>query len=219
MKEERVVFPCGDISLEGVLHLPGGSGPFPAVVMCHPHPLFGGSMSNNIVLGVCQALVQDSIAAFRFNFRGVGGSQGVFDGGVGEQEDVRAALTFISSLEGIGPGRIGLAGYSFGAGIALSVAPQDGRVQSLALISPVSSSSGAGGLQGYIKPKLLISGNDDEFIPPQEFQRLIREAAEPKEHEIISGADHFWWGYEQEVGWRVASFFAVALRQAPPLAI
>ena len=122
MKRVHISFPAGDITLEGVWHLPESSGPLPAVIVCHPHSLYGGNMSNNIVFGVCQALALNEIAALRFNFRGVGKSGGEFGGGAAEQEDVRAALDLVLSTPNIDPERIGLAGYSFGGGVALAVA-------------------------------------------------------------------------------------------------
>lgn len=75
MKEERVNFPSGTILLEGILAIPQGAGPFPAVIVCHPHPLYGGSMDNNVVNSLSEALAQASLISFKFNFRGVGGSQ------------------------------------------------------------------------------------------------------------------------------------------------
>ena len=86
--ETRVTFPCSDRSLEGVSSVPEGKGPFTAVVVCHPHPLYGGMMDNNVVIAVCRAVSQTSIASLRFNFRGVGRSQGGHAEGVGEQDDV-----------------------------------------------------------------------------------------------------------------------------------
>jgi len=211
MKESNVPFPCGSLSLEGALHLPEGSGPFPAVAVCHPHPLFGGSMWNNVVIPICEALAREGILAFRFNFRGVEGSEGVFGGGIEEQEDVKAALSFLSSMEGVDPGRIGLAGYSFGAMVALPVALQDGRVQALALISLLLASSAPEPLTSYLKPKLLLCGSRDYFIPIPDFLRLVEGIPEPKQYEVISGADHFWWGYEGEAARAVAAFFANTL--------
>ena len=117
MREVRLEFKSGGLSLEGVLALPGGTGPFPAVIVCHPHSLYGGSMSNSVVVAICQALARQSIAALRFNFRGVGRSGGNYGGGIDEQEDVRAALALVPSTSEIDPKKIGLAGYSFGAGV------------------------------------------------------------------------------------------------------
>ncbi|HJX69980.1 MAG TPA: hypothetical protein VJ441_02685, partial [Dehalococcoidia bacterium] len=102
--------------------MPQGEPPFPAVAVCHPHPLYGGDMHNNIVLAICSALAEASIAAFRFNFRGVGRSQGAFAEGVGAQEDVKAALAFLTPSSKVDSQRVGLAGYSFGTRVALPVA-------------------------------------------------------------------------------------------------
>ena len=206
MSSARTMFPCGDIVLEGEWHLPQATGSFPVVTVCHPHPLYGGDMSNNVVLAICQALAQQSIAAFRFNFRGVGKSGGTLGGGIALQEDVKAALAFVSSTPNIDPKRIGLAGYSFGASVALPVALQDEQVNLLALVSPALSDSGWEQLKGYSKPKFLISGNYDFVIPLQQFQQYIQDIPEPKEYQIISGADHFWQGYEEEVARKVAHF-------------
>lgn len=207
MKRVPVTFPCGDISLEGIWHLPEAASLLPAVIVCHPHPLYGGNMSNNVVFAICQVLAQRSIAAFRFNFRGVGKSEGDFGEGITEQEDVKAALTFISTTPDIDRKRIGLTGYSFGAGVALPVALQDERVNLLALVSPALSDSGWEQLKGCTKPKLLISGNHDSVIPLSQFEQYIKDIPEPKYCQVISGADHFWQGYEEEVAQKVAQFF------------
>ncbi len=113
-----------------------GRRPFPAVVVCHPHPLYGGDMYNNVVSVICQALAQESIATLRFNFRGVGRSEGNHEEGVGEQDDVVAALDFLQSSDGVDKGRLGLAGYSFGTRVVMPVALRDSRVRAVALVSP-----------------------------------------------------------------------------------
>ena len=96
MKSRRVRFPCGQLTLEGVLHEVESPSPVPAVVICHPHPLYGGDMDNNVVVAVAMGLARDGIAALRFNFRGTGDSDGAFGGGIGEREDVSAALAFLA---------------------------------------------------------------------------------------------------------------------------
>ena len=110
-----------------------------------------------------------SIAALRFNFRGVGKSGGAFGEGIGEQEDVRAALDFVLATPGIDQERIGLAGYSFGGGVALPVAVKDERVKLLALVSPALSELGWEELKGYGKPKFVIIGENDFVIPERKF--------------------------------------------------
>lgn len=209
MKEARGEFPCGDLLLEGIITLPEGEGPFPAVVVCHPHPLYGGNMDNNVVLAVCQALVAESMVTLRFNFRGVGNSEGKFGQGVDEQQDAIAAISCLDGMKEVDLGKIGLAGYSFGATVALSTAPKDERVQAVVAISPPLSSPES--LKEYLKPKLLLCGGKDAFIPQHNFLRLVDGLPEPKEQVIIPNADHFWWGCEEEAVRRVADFFASVL--------
>ncbi|MBI2328646.1 MAG: alpha/beta hydrolase [Chloroflexi bacterium] len=213
MDSTHAEFPCGDISLEGELHLPQGRGPFPGVVVCHPHPLYGGDMFNNIVMAICQLLSRHSIAAFRFNFRGVGSSGGQFGGGIGEQEDVRAALDFLLATPDIDPERIGLAGYSFGASVSLAVALEEERVSLLALVSPALADSGWEQLKGYHQAKFLIVGDADSVIPLARFQQHIKAVAVPKQYQVVPGADHFWRGYEEAVARQVTLFFAAGFSQ------
>jgi alpha/beta superfamily hydrolase len=205
LRREHTTIPCGDISLEAVWHFPDSKGPWPAVVVCHPHPLYGGTMSSNVVFGICQALAEKSIAALRFNFRGVGKSRGEFGEGIAEQEDVKAALDFATATDGIDKERIGLVGFSFGGGVALPVALRDERVKLLALVSPALAEGGWEELVRYNKPKFVIVGEND-FVIPRE--KLLRYAEDRPEHyQIIAGADHFWGGYEKEVAEKVSRFF------------
>jgi alpha/beta superfamily hydrolase len=207
LKQKQVSFPCGKLTLEGLCYLPTGEGVFPAVVLCHPHPLYGGSMNNNVILAVSSALVKKSIIAFMFNFRGVGGSQGNFGGGVAEREDAAAAIDWITSQPETDNERLGLAGYSFGAMVALPTGCAHEAVKALALISMPSGQEQISQLHTCAKPKLLISGTDDMVVPVAEAQLMGKEAAEPKQFELISGADHIWWGYEEAMAEKVAGFF------------
>ena len=213
MHSTHTEFPCGDISLEGELHLPQGRGPFPSVVVCHPHPLYGGNMLNNIVVTICQALSQQSIAAFRFNFRGVGNSGGEFGEGITEQEDVKAALDFLSATPDIDTARIGLVGYSFGAGVALPVALQDERISLLALVSPALSDFAWEQLKEYHRAKFIIVGDADSVISLERFRQHIEDVADPEQYQVVSGADHFWRGYEEEVARQVTRFLVAGFGQ------
>jgi alpha/beta superfamily hydrolase len=210
LKRLHISFPSGELSLEGVWHLPDSNGPLPAVIVCHPHPLYGGSMSANVVFGICQALAEAGIAALRFNFRGVGQSQGRFGGGMAEQDDARAALDLVLAAENIDKDRIGLAGYSFGGGVAAAVAAGEERIRMLALVSPALM-EGNEQLKEYIKPKLIIIGENDDVIPQGELRELFEGMPEPKQYEVIAGADHFWGGYEEVVAERVTGFFEEGL--------
>jgi alpha/beta superfamily hydrolase len=210
MIENRVKFPCGDLILEGMTVVPESKGPFPGVVVCHPHPQYGGEMNNNVVVPICLALAQASIASLRFNFRGVGASQGKFADGIGEREDVVAAISYLSTLEAVDKDRIGLCGYSFGGAVSLEVAPADGRVKALALISPEISTYVP--LKQYTKPKLIVCGGADQFVSIISLQRLAEELPPPNDFELVSGADHFWGGYEDKVAARVTAFFVNMLK-------
>lgn len=211
MKEIRVSFPSGELFLEGVLAIPEGAGPFPAVIVCHPHPLYGGSMDNNVVYSLSETLTQASLASFKFNFRGVGGSQGEFGQGIGEQEDVEAAISFINTVKKVDSKRIGLAGYSAGAGFALPVGLNDVRIKALAAVSPPLPMFDFDFLKSCPKPKLLISGSRDNFTPADQFFEFCQSLPEPKEYESIEGADHFWGGYESSLAAKVTAFFTKVL--------
>ena len=158
MKRLDVRFASGELSLEGVLHIPDGVGPFPAVIVCHPHSLYGGSMDNNVVCGVSDALVEASFISLKFNFRGVGGSQGYYSQGAGEKGDVDAAISFVSTAEEVDSERLGLVGYSAGAAFALPVAVADARIKALTVIAPPLSMFDFMPLHRCLKPKLMISG-------------------------------------------------------------
>jgi len=207
--EKQAFIPSQDLTLEGVVHIPEGDGPFPGVVVCHPHPEYGGSMLDAVVISVCQALVRKSIVALRFNFRGVGMSGGEFANGLGEREDVMAALVFLSSFDAVDGSRIGLAGYSFGAVVSLMAASQASEVKALALVSPPVSffPFGSEQLSSYEKPKFVICGTVDPFVPYRDLQQLLK----PAELEGVDGADHFWFREYRRVGESVASFFTSVL--------
>jgi alpha/beta superfamily hydrolase len=211
MKKTRVSFSSGGLVLEGILATPEGDGLFPAVIVCHPHPLYGGSMDNNVVDNISETLTQASLTSFKFNFRGVGGSQGEFGQGIGEQEDVKAAISFISTVKEIDSKRIGLAGYSAGAGFALSVGFNDDRIRALAAVSPPLPMFDFDFLKSCPKPKLLISGSRDDLIPINQFLEFCQNLPEPRECESIEGADHLWWGYESRLAAKVADFFTKVL--------
>lgn len=195
-----LTFRSGDLSLEAALHLPSTT-PAPGVVVCHPHPLYGGDMDNNVVVAACQALVARGFAALRFNFRGVGESDGAFDDGRGERDDVGAALAHLASLSEVDAKRIGLIGYSFGAIMAAEVA--SGDLRALALVSPPLAFTDLKVVWGC--PALLLSGDMDTLAPADRL-RVVAEAP-GVELRTVPDADHSWWGYEDVLGAALADFF------------
>ncbi len=206
-----VKFPCGDITLEGEWHLLAGDGTVPAVVVCHPYPPGGGTMHNNVVMAVCQALYEKGIAAFRFNFRGVRGSEGSFGNGIDEREDVKAALDFILTEQRVDKNRVGLAGYSFGAAVSLQVAVNDERVKMLALCSAPMRSNAWEQLEAYNNPKIYAIGDSDQMVSVDDFREQVKKSPHPENYRVIAGADHFMVGYEKELSDHVAEFFASGL--------
>ncbi len=165
-------------------------------------------MHNGIVATICRFLAESGIAAFRFNFRGIGGSEGDYGEGIGEQDDARAALDFVSSAPDIDVSHIGLAGYSFGGRIAAAVAPKDSRVKLLALVSPALTPETARRLNDFTAPKLIIVGDRDDTISSEDVESVFNTLPEPKQLKMVPGADHFWRDHEIEVGKAVASFAA-----------
>ena len=207
MSETYIRFPCGNLVLEGKIGLPEGKSPFPAVVVCHPHPLYGGSMDNNVVNGICDALILASIIPFKFNFRGVGGSEGTYDNVSGEQQDVDAAIDFIAARAEVEPDKIGLAGYSAGAGYSLSTWIHDTRVKAMVAVSPPLTMFDFSPFKSCPKPKLLLSGGKDEYTPITRFLEFCRGISQPGEYYVIDSADHFWRSYESRLGEKVAEYF------------
>lgn len=206
MTDQTALIPSGDLQLEGALHLPAGSGPFAGVVVCHPHPQYGGDMHNNVVVALCDALLGRGIAALRFNFRGVGKSGGAFDGGRGEALDAAAALAWLGGREEIAADRVGLAGYSFGA-IAALTAAEDG-FRALALVSPPLQWLERGRLECIAAPLLVVAGDQDPIAPAGAFRELAATLPATAEARLVSGADHSWWGYDHELGEIAGAFFA-----------
>lgn len=210
VKLKKIEFPCHNITLEGIFAVPEGKGGFGLVVVCHPHPLYGGNMYNNVVHAVCEKVGEKGLAWLKFNFRGVGKSDGHFGGGVEEKEDAKAAISFGETQPRIDPAKIGICGYSFGSIVALSVAVEDQRVKAVAGISPFVQPANL--LDHYAKPKLFASGANDEFVNAKNLEALFQRLPEPKELAIYPGVDHFWWGSEDQMAEKVSEFFRKQFR-------
>jgi alpha/beta superfamily hydrolase len=200
--ERRVTFPCGDIVLEGLLSIPEACSS--AVVVCHPHPAYGGEMHNNVVQALVDAFEDRGDATLRFNFRGTGGSGGAHGGGGPEREDVVSALDFLIAESGAS--LVAVAGYSFGAIVGLHAGMQDDRVSALLGIAlPVGMMDGSF-LLGCTKPKLLVAGDRDEFGPLPMIQDLFERIPEPKKMEVVPGADHFYIGLDSTAALHASDF-------------
>jgi alpha/beta superfamily hydrolase len=176
-----------------------------AAVMCHPHPLYGGTMHTKAVFRIAQALVDLGVPTLRFNFRGVGRSTGSYDHGRGEREDVRAALDY---LGGLFPGvPLALGGFSFGSWVALPVGCADARVEQLIGAGVPLASLPVDALAGCAKYKLIVQGECDQYGPTEELVRWFASVAEPKDLRIVEGADHFFAERQAELVQAVTSYF------------
>ena len=177
-----------------------------AVVVCHPHPLFGGTLHNKVVFHTMKALNGFGFPVLRFNFRGTGLSEGEHDQGNGEVEDVRTALDWLDAEYHL---PLIFAGFSFGAAVGLRAACADARVRGVigvgTPIGPVVSDSEVPRtytfdfLQDCAKPKLFVSGARDQFGPRAKLEALVAAMPEPKKLVLIDGADHFFEGRLREL--------------------
>src|SRR6266581_1264886 len=171
-----------------------------AALVCHPHPEYGGTLHNKVVFHAMKALNSFGFPVLRFNFRGAGLSQGEHDHGLGEVDDVRAALDWLDREFDL---PIIFAGFSFGAAVGLRAA-SDPRVKSvIALGLPVAPLDDRtydfGFLHSCTKPKLFVSGSRDQFGPRAELEKLVITLSEPKKLIIVEGADHFFEGRMREL--------------------
>jgi alpha/beta superfamily hydrolase len=196
------------LTYEGVLHIPDGAWPFPAAILCHPHSLYGGSMEVGLLKSIAEALAARGWLALRFNFRGVGKSQGHFTGGEGEMVDILAALAWLEGQRDVVPERLGLVGYSFGAWVGLRVAEcEPERIKAVVAVALYLGLAPSDWLADYRRPKCFIHGERDRQVPIEEVRAFVARLPEPKTL-ITLPADHFFIGREREIGQLVADFLA-----------
>jgi hypothetical protein len=176
-----------------------------AALVCHPHPLFGGTLHNKVVFHAMKALNSFGFPVLRFNFRGTGLSEGEHASGVGELDDVRTALAWLEREFAL---PIIFAGFSFGAAVGLRAACEDSRVSALiGLGVPAVSVPNSGEPRNYDfeclrtspRPKLFVSGARDNFAPPGTLEALVSTFAEPKKLIRIEAGDHFFEGRLKEM--------------------
>ncbi len=172
-----------------------------AALVCHPHPVFGGTLHNKVVFHTMKALSHFGFPVLRFNFRGAGLSHGEHDNGRGEVEDVLAALDWLDREFHL---PVVLAGFSFGAAVGLRAACPEPRVKALiGLGLPVAPIEGRSYsfrfLEDCLKPKLFVSGSQDIFGPAPLLEHTIESSADPKALVRIEKADHFFAGKLHEL--------------------
>ncbi len=177
---------------------PSPGNPHFVALVCHPHPLFGGTMHNKVVYQAAKALHEQGAPVLRFNFRGAGLSEGQHDKGMGEREDVRTAIEYLAREF---PGRpIVLAGFSFGAYVGLRVGCADARVVQVIGMGLPANDVDISYLRACAKPKLILQGGNDQYGSRANIETLFATLTEPKRLVIVEGADHFFAGHLDEVG-------------------
>ncbi|MGC2277907.1 MAG: alpha/beta family hydrolase [Candidatus Binatus sp.] len=206
MDEKQVSFRAGELTLEGLIANPGGDAP--AAVVCHPHPIYGGSMYNNVVEAMLAALWQLGYATLRFNFRGVGGSDGEHDGGPGEVDDAIAAMGYLLAQPGVRKAGAVMAGYSFGAMVAVSAGYERAEIARIVAVAIPLAMADARIPDGASKPVLLVSGERDSYSPVAGLQALKSKIGDTARLEIVAGTDHFFGGCEAELSRVIAAALA-----------
>ena len=192
----NLTFPGPAGQLEGLLDEP--ESPRAAVVFAHPLPTHGGTMHTKVVFQGAKGLVRIGCAVLRFNFRGVGRSEGAFDEGRGEIEDYRAALDLMAERYPDRP--LWAAGFSFGSWVAMETGADDPRVSVLIGVAPPVARYGYTRTVESPKPKFFVQGNLDELCPLKDLWAFYAKASEPKEIVVVDGANHLFDGKATEVG-------------------
>lgn len=199
----RFVFAGPAGAIEAALEQPDQDRGLECAVVCHPHPLFQGTMQNVVVVYAARGFTDAGAPALRFNYRGVGKSEGEHAQGIGEMDDVRAALAQIASLY---PGRPALlAGYSFGCAVGFATADTDPQVVGLIGIGlPIQNRSMAP--LTAPKPALLIQGDRDPYGSVESVQEYARECAGSVTVRVIADCDHSFVGHLDEIRAAVSEF-------------
>ena len=206
--ESRNLFLNGPAGrLEAILWKPvAGAPPKFAAVVCHPHPLFGGTLHNKVVYQVTKTLDRAGLPVLRFNFRGAGLSAGKHDRGIGEKEDVRAALDFLADEFPSAP--LLLAGFSFGAWVGLRVGCADKRVARLIGLGIPVNSSDFSFLPTCAKPKLFVHGEKDEHGAIHKVKDLVASLPGDNQLVVVEQADHFFMGKLDQVDQAITEWLA-----------
>jgi len=214
MPTDTIAFDTADgLRLEGRLALPGELRG--GAILCHPHPLFGGSMSSAIIPAVQRALEAEGWASLRFNFRGVGRSEGIFGRGVAEVKDAAAALDRVAAA--VGDLSLAVVGWSFGGLVGLAAAVADARVRTyVGIAPPVTERRNTAlpplppreRLESWDGRALVLCGTRDQFCSVDDLRAWAEEISPGVTVRIYEGEDHFFSGDKRAMAEDVARFIA-----------
>ncbi|MDA3789492.1 MAG: alpha/beta hydrolase [Desulfobacula sp.] len=186
--ESKITIECGNIKLEGSLRKNTSQ---KAVIICHPHPLYGGNMDNPVVMTIADSFFEKGFTTMRFNFRGTCNSTGMFDNGNGEQNDIRAAMSWLMEN---GYQKICLAGYSFGARMNALVVSKGCKIEDHIMVSPPVGFMSFDDIKKMPSAGLIVTGANDEIAPKDQIQEHINRCQIDPKYEIIKDCDHFYSG-------------------------
>ncbi len=181
--------PAGHI--EALLEIPEDADPTRIAVICHPHPVYGGTMTNKVVHMLAKSFNELGVPAIRFNFRGVGASEGAFDDGRGETLDTLAVIR--AAQERFSQSALWLGGFSFGGAVALKAAAQV-RPERIVTVAPAIKRVDLSRIAMPTVPWLLVQGDNDELVNAQEVQAWAQGLASPPTFALLAGVDHFFHG-------------------------
>jgi len=194
--EKQITFQSQNLNIEGLIDIQDSKEK--AVVITHPHPQMGGDMYNNVVESIALSYHRKGYTTLRFNFRGAGNSQGNYNNGIGEQEDVHCALKYLSKM---GIEKIDLAGYSFGTWInaLLMQKPVEVNIKKLVMVAPPVAFLDFSSIIKIPHLQLIITGSHDEFAPPKLINQMMSDWNPQARLKIIQGADHFSYGIGDDI--------------------
>ena len=198
--KELTTLSTGTSELESLLETPNQVKRPPCVILCHPHPQYGGNMFDGLINQISSYLLSSGIATLRFNQRGVGMSSGESGDGANELIDTEAVVNLTSSNPKIDGSRLGIIGYSFGAWMALESSLRTNLIKSLVSIACPQNKFAQYGTVQITQPKLLILGDRDHDFTLGQFKFLANRMSEPKRTEVVTGADHFFREHRDLVG-------------------
>lgn len=207
LKTEKLFIKNNDIKLEAEYFQSNTNTLESIALLVHPHPQFGGNMYNNVVSEVYKTFIQNNVSCLRFNFRGVGRSTGNHTTGKGELNDVKVCIDYLIDEKNYE--NILICGYSYGAAIGCSAVNHSEKVIGYVAISFPWDFMGLKykELSQTEKPKFFIQGNRDDIANYDNFEENYSNYSSPKKSRIINGADHFYWGYEEQVAKAVLEFY------------
>jgi len=190
---ERITFLSEEYEIEGLFNKKDEK---KGVVVTHPHPLYGGDMYNLVVESIVHVYHMKGYSTLKFNFRGVGRSQGTYDNGFGEQKDVLSALSFLADM---GMEWIDLAGYSFGAWVNAHALQKNTLTEKMIMVSPPVGFMDFKSIESMNPLKLVVTGNRDDIAPSDVIEKMISIWNPAARFEVIDGADHFYGGYLKQL--------------------